>query len=188
MKLPALFWAFFRVGIFGFGGGPSMIPLVHAEVVKRHEWLTDEEFADILAIGNTLPGPIATKMPGYIGYRVGGIAGCIIAVLAVCGPMIVAMIAMLGVFSRYRDVAWINGMSQAVIPVVMVMMGQLTWDFMEKSKASLGWLVAIAIALVAGGLIYWLGVHPGIIIGAILVAALVAPKRTPKAQTKRESA
>ena len=70
-----LFWAFFRVGIFGFGGGPAMIPLVRAEVVTRHHWLTDEEFADVLAIGNTLPGPIATKMPGYIGYRVGGVTG-----------------------------------------------------------------------------------------------------------------
>ncbi|WP_447957362.1 chromate transporter [Vreelandella sp. EE7] len=176
MKHTALFWAFFRVGIFGFGGGPSMIPLVHAEVVKRYAWLTDEEFADILAIGNTLPGPIATKMPGYIGYRVGGTLGCITAVLAVTGPMIVAMIIMLGVFSRYRDVAWISGMGQAVIPVVMVMMGQLTWDFLEKSKASLGWLVSSVIALVAGALIYWLGVHPGIIIGAILAAALLKPK------------
>ena len=187
MILPALFWAFFRVGIFGFGGGPSMIPLIHAEVVKRNAWLTDEEFADVLAIGNTLPGPIATKIPGYIGYRVGGVAGCITAVLAVIGPMIVAMIVMLGVFSRYRDVGWIRGMGQAVIPVVMIMMGQLTWDFLEKSKASLGWLASILLALVAGGLIYGLGVHPGLIIGALLVSALLAPKRKPKAARQTSS-
>ena len=87
-----LFWAFFRVGIFGFGGGPAMIPLVREEVVTRHHWLTDEEFADVLAIGNTLPGPIATKMPGYIGYRVAGVTGCIAAVVAIILPMIVAMI------------------------------------------------------------------------------------------------
>ncbi|WNL38147.1 chromate transporter [Halomonas sp. PAMB 3232] len=185
MTLPALFWAFFRVGIFGFGGGPSMIPLVHAEVVKRHAWLTDEEFADVLAIGNTLPGPIATKIPGYIGYRVGGTAGCLMSVLAVIGPMIVAMIVMLGVFSRYRDVGWIRGMGQAVIPVVMIMMGQLTWDFWEKSKASLGWLISIAIALVAGGLIYGLGVHPGLIIGALLASALLSPKRKPNAARQK---
>lgn len=175
MKQLSLFWAFFRVGIFGFGGGPSMIPLVHAEVVKRYQWLNDEEFADILAIGNTLPGPIATKMPGYIGYRVGGIWGCLIAVGAVIIPMIVAMIIMLGVFSRYRDVAWIRGMGQAVIPVVMVMLGQLTWDFFEKSKASLGWLVSSVMAMVAGGLIYWLGIHPGWVIGALLLTALLRP-------------
>lgn len=177
MKQTALFWAFFRVGIFGFGGGPSMIPLVHAEVVKRHQWVNDEEFADILAIGNTLPGPIATKMPGYIGYRVAGISGCIIAVIAVILPMIAAMIVMLSMFSRYRDVGWISGMGQAVVPVVMVMMGQLTWDFFDKSKKALGWLTSLLMAMVAGGLIYWLGIHPGWVIGSILLTALLLPNR-----------
>lgn len=175
MKQTALLWAFFRVGIFGFGGGPSMIPLVRAEVVTRHQWLTDEEFADVLAIANTLPGPIATKMPGYIGYRVAGTSGCVIAVLATIFPMVVAMIVMLGIFSRYRDVGWIRGMGQAVIPVVMVMMGQLTWDFFDKSQAALGWLASAVMAVAAGAIIYWLGVHPGWVIGAILVTALLRP-------------
>lgn len=182
MKQTALFWAFFRVGIFGFGGGPAMIPLVRAEVVTRHQWLTDEEFADVLAIGNTLPGPIATKMPGYIGYRVAGISGCAAAVIAVILPMIVAMIVMLGIFSRYRDVGWIRGMGQAVIPVVMVMMGQLTWDFFDKSKAALGWLTSAVMAVVAGAVIYWLGVHPGWVIGAILLTALLRPVRKKHAE------
>lgn len=159
-----------------------MIPLVHAEVVARHQWLTDEEFADVLAIGNTLPGPIATKMPGYIGYRVGGVFGCIASVIAVIFPMIVAMIVMLGIFSRYRDVAWIRGMGQAVVPVVMIMMAQLTWDFFDKSKAALGWLVTLAMAIMAAGLIYWLGLHPGWIIGAILLAALLRPTGSKKAE------
>lgn len=182
MKQTALFWAFFRVGIFGFGGGPSMIPLVHAEAVTRYQWLTDEEFADILAIGNTLPGPIATKMPGYIGYRVGGTLGCALSILAVCLPMVIAMIVMLGVFSRYQDVAWIRGMGQAVVPVVMVMMGQLAWDFFDKSQKALGWLVSSLLAIIAGVLIYWLGIHPGFIIGAILLAALLRPARMNKAE------
>ncbi|WP_010630088.1 chromate transporter [Halomonas sp. KM-1] len=173
--LGALFWAFTRIGLLGFGGGPAMIPLVRQEVVKRHAWLSDEEFADILAIGNTLPGPIATKMPGYIGYRVAGTLGCIVAVGAVIIPMIVAMIALLTAFSRYRDVAWIRGMGQAVVPVVMVMMGQLAWDFLDKSQLVLGWLVSLAMAAAAGVLIYLLGVHPGLVIGGILAAALLRP-------------
>ncbi|APX91927.1 chromate transporter [Halomonas sp. 1513] len=176
-----LFMAFLRIGLLGFGGGPAMIPLVQQEVVKRHAWLSDEEFADILAIANTLPGPIATKMPGYIGYRVAGVTGCINAVLAVILPTIIAMIALLGVFSRYRDVAWIQGMGQGVVPVVMVMMGQLAWDFLNKSQLVLGWLVSLAMAAVAGVLIYWLGVHPGWVIGGILAAALLRP--TPKEAT-----
>ena len=175
--LGAVFWAFTRIGLLGFGGGPSMIPLVQQEVVKRHVWMSDEEFADVLAIANTLPGPIATKMPGYIGYRVAGLAGCVTAVAAVIVPMILAMILMLGVFSRYRDVAWIHGMGQAVVPVVMVMLAQLTMDFWDKSRLALGWVISLTLAVVAGGLIYGLGLHPGWVIGALLVAALLQPGR-----------
>lgn len=170
-----LFFSFLRVGLLGFGGGPSMIPLVHEEAVKRRGWLKDEEFADILAIANTLPGPIATKMPGYIGYRIGGVTGCVNALIAGNLPMVVAMILMLGLFSHYRDVGWIHGMGQGVVPVVMVMMVQLTWDFLSKSRSALGWSVSLAMATVAGGLIYWMGVHPGWIIGALLAAALLSP-------------
>lgn len=176
--LGQLFWAFTRIGLLGFGGGPAMIPLVRQEVVKRHAWLDDDAFADVLAIANTLPGPIATKMPGYIGYRVAGKTGCVIAVAAVIVPMIMAMILLLGIFSRYRDVTWIRGMGQAVIPVVMMMMAQLTLDFWNKSRLSLGWGKSLSMAIVAGIFIYFLGVHPGLVIGVVLVAAFFKPEQS----------
>lgn len=179
-----LFWTFTRVGLLGFGGGPSMIPLVQQEVVKRHGWLGNEEFADILAIGNTLPGPIATKVPGYIGYRLGGTLGCINAVLAVILPTIVAMILLLGAFSRYRDLSWVQGMGQGVVPVVMVMMAQLTWDFWRQSRLALGWMISLIMIVSAGVLIYWLGVHPGWVIGALLLAALLRPAPTEREATR----
>ncbi|WP_110657075.1 chromate transporter [Salinicola halimionae] len=172
-----LFMAFLRIGLLGFGGGPSMIPLVRAEAVTRYQWMNDDDFGDVLAIGNTLPGPIATKMAGTIGYRVGGVAGCINAVLAVIVPCIVAMVVLLGLFTRYRDQRWIQGMSEGVVPVVMVMMAQLTWDFFQKSRAALGWIATLIMGAVAGGLIYGLGIHPGLVIAAILVAALLRPER-----------
>ncbi|WP_110666820.1 chromate transporter [Salinicola halophilus] len=172
-----LFVAFLRIGLLGFGGGPSMIPLVRAEAVARYAWMNDDEFGDVLAIGNTLPGPIATKMAGYIGYRVGGVFGCINAIVAVVLPCVLAMVALLGLFTRYRDQRWIQGMSEGVIPVVMVMMAQLTWDFFAKSRVALGWLVTLIMGVIAGGLIYWLDIHPGLVIGAILIAALLRPSR-----------
>src|SRR5690554_6177727 len=110
-----IFGSFLRIGLLGFGGGPSMLPLVHQEVVKRHGWLEDEEFADVLAIANTLPGPIATKIPGYIGYRIGGLLGCINAIAAIALPMIIVMILMLGLFSRHREISWIHGMGQGMV-------------------------------------------------------------------------
>ncbi|MDA3919436.1 MAG: chromate transporter [Salinisphaera sp.] len=169
--------AFTRIGLLGFGGGPSMIPLVHAEVVERYSWMSDEEFSDVLAIGNTLPGPIATKMAGTIGHRVAGIAGAINAALAVMLPCIVAMIALLGLYMAHRDARWINGMGEGVVPVVMVMMIKLTWDFWQKSRQALGIRIAAAMAIVAAGLIYGIGISPGWVIAALLVAALLRPER-----------
>ncbi|TFD95967.1 chromate transporter [Jeotgalibacillus sp. R-1-5s-1] len=170
--------AFFRVGIFGFGGGPSSIPLVHKEVVEQYKWMSDEEFSDVLALGNAMPGPIATKMAGYIGYRVGGVAGMINAVLATTIPTVVAMIFLLTVLNAYRDVAWVNGMAAAVVPVVGVMLAVLTWDFVKKSKGALGW--GLAIVMIAGSLVLLevLGVHPAIVILAILLYALLFGGKT----------
>lgn len=64
-------------------------------------------------------------------------------------------------------------MSQGMVPVVMVMMGQLAWDFLDKSRLALGWGVSLIMAGVAGILIYWAGLHPGLVIGALLVAAML---------------
>lgn len=172
--------SFLKIGLLGFGGGPSMVPLIHDEVVKRRQWMEDREFGDVLAIANTLPGPIATKLPGYIGYKVAGIGGCVNAVMAVILPMIVAMVLLLGFFAQYQGVSWIRGMGQAVVPVVMIMMLQLTWDFWKKSKDTLGIYIGGVMVLAAGILIYWLGVHPGLIIGALLISALVLPVKLAK--------
>ncbi|MFX5046182.1 chromate transporter, partial [Acinetobacter baumannii] len=60
-----LFLAFFRIGIFGFGGGPTMVPLFYTECVKKYKWVTDEDFSDNLALANALPGPIATKLAAF---------------------------------------------------------------------------------------------------------------------------
>ena len=170
-----IFIAFFRSGILGFGGGPSAIPLVHKEVVGTFGFMTDEEFTDILAIGNTLPGPIATKMAGYIGYRVGGVLGLFNALIATVLPTAVAIILFLTVLREYKDLPFIKGMTNGVVPIVGVMMAVLTWEFLKKGKASLGWqkgLLILAVALVA---IWLLQIHPGIIIAVLLVIAFVLP-------------
>jgi chromate transporter len=168
-----LFIAFFRVGIFGYGGGPSSIPLVHKEVVDKYKWMTDEEFGDLVALGNTLPGPIATKLAGYIGYRVAGIIGLINAVLATVLPTIVLMIVLLTSLSSIKEFDWVKGMTAAVIPVVGVMLLVLTIQFFQKAVKSMGWLTTGIMSVVIFGLLSLLNVHPGIIIGVLLLFALL---------------
>lgn len=166
-----LFIAFFRVGMLGYGGGPSSIPLVYKEVVDKYQWMDDEDFSDILALGNTLPGPILTKMAGYIGYRVGGWIGMILSLISSVLPSLLLIILLLTALNAYKDLAWVQGMSKAVVPVVGVMLGVMTWDFIKKSKGSLGWTITGVLVILSVILLEVLNIHPAfLIIGLILYA------------------
>lgn len=175
-----IFIAFFRSGVLGFGGGPAAIPLVHKEVVENFNMMTDQEFSDVLAIGNTLPGPIATKMAGYIGYRVGGILGMVNALVATILPTAFAIILFLTVLREYKDLPFIQGMTNGVVPIVGVMMALLTWEFIKKGKKSLGWKVG-SLIFVASAVALYIGVHPGIIVGILLALALFLPVKEEEA-------
>ncbi|WP_077214790.1 chromate transporter [Bacillus dakarensis] len=188
MKQLQLFLAFFRVGILGYGGGPSSIPLVHKEVVEKYKWMNTDEFGDVLALGNALPGPIATKMAGYIGYRVGGYLGMLNALIANIIPTIALMIILLTVLNNYKDQPWVNGMAAAVVPVVAVMLATLTWDFVKKStKSTLGWGWTLAFVVISLILLELLSIHPAIIIVVLLLSALLKKDGAKKKKETRVS-
>ena len=174
-----LFLAFFRVGMLGYGGGPSSIPLVYKEVVDKYGWMDAEEFSDTLCIGNTLPGPIATKMAGYVGYRVGGWLGTIIAVAATTVPTIVLMIILLTSLASVRHLPWVEGMTRGVVPVIAVMLGVLTWDFAKRAFKSLGRSAAFALLAISFIFTQTLNLHPALIIGALILFALLKPAPPP---------
>lgn len=92
-----------RTGILGYGGGPSVIPLFRHEAVVRYKWMSDDEFGETLAVANTLPGPVATKMAAQIGYQQKGIIGAIVAVLAHIFPSTLAIIGLLSVLYTLKD-------------------------------------------------------------------------------------
>lgn len=182
-KLINIFIAFFRSGILGYGGGPSSIPLVHREVVITFKWMDDEEFGDVLALANALPGPINTKMAGYIGYRVGGIMGLLTALTATVIPTVILMILFLTLLTAYKDRPWVAGMSKAVIPIAGVLMGILTWDFVKKSKNTLGWKGTLIIIVVSAIFMEWLGGHPAFVIIVLLgLAMFIGSKRKEKGE------
>lgn len=170
-----IFIAFFRSSILGFGGGPSTIPLVQKEVVQTFQFLDDEEFTEILAIGNTLPGPIITKMAGYIGFRVGGVLGMLNALVATIIPSAILIIVALTALNEYKDLPFIQGMTRGVMPVIAVMMGVLTWDYVKKSTLALGWKWATILFMLAFTTIILLSMHPAIIIVTMLACALLLP-------------
>lgn len=133
METLSLFWSFTKVGLFGFGGGPSMIPLIQEEVVELRGWLTREEFLDAFAFGSALPGPIATKMAGYVGYKVAGVAGAASAVIGVAVPTVIAMLLLAGVYLRYRESPVFENFLQGVRPVVIALLAMVVWEFAPRA-------------------------------------------------------
>ncbi|MDR3287956.1 MAG: chromate transporter, partial [Peptococcaceae bacterium] len=109
-----LFIAFFRASNFSFGGGPAMIPMIRAEVVDKYHWLSNEEFADLLAIANILPAPISTKLAGTIGYRVKGWPGAVAANMGVIVPMMLVVIFLGNLMVRYAENAAVQAMFKGV--------------------------------------------------------------------------
>ncbi len=121
MILLELFLSYLKIGFFGFGGGYSMLSLIHNEVVTQHQWITNAELSDIIAISQMTPGPIAINSATYIGYTVAGFWGSIIATAAVCLPSLTLMIAVTQFFIHLKNNHYIEGMMTAMRPVVIGM-------------------------------------------------------------------
>ncbi|HLU21677.1 MAG TPA: chromate transporter [Bacillaceae bacterium] len=166
-----IFLAFFIPGILGYGGGPSSIPLIEKEVVDHYDWLTVNEFSEVLALANALPGPIATKMAGYIGYQQGGILGAFVALFATVAPSLILMITLLSILLKYKHSPQVKKMTQLVRPVIAVLLGVMTWDFFQHSLSieGAGFLHTIIIGLLSLLLLVKWKVHPAYVIGGALL-------------------
>lgn len=157
---------FFVANVLGYGGGPASIPLMYQEVVTNYAWTTPSEFSNILALGNALPGPIATKMAAFVGYDVGGWIGLIVALAATIVPSAVALIILLNVLRKHRQSPVVKGMTLLIQPVIAILMLVLTWQMGESAIASIGWIQSLLIAAVAFWAMQIRKIHPALVIVA----------------------
>ncbi len=153
-----------RIGAFGFGGGPAMIPLMQAECVDGRGWLTDQQFLDGLAAGSALPGPISAKMSVYVGMSVAGPAGAAVSFVGVMLPGVVLMSVLAALLVRFRSNPAVSGAMSAVQPVVI---GLLAWTVISLIPDGIRGGAGVALAV--GALIAMaLKVHPAIVIVAAM--------------------
>ncbi len=171
-----LILGFFIANVLGYGGGPASIPLMYREIVTNHQWTTPSDFSNILALGNALPGPIATKIAAFVGYDVGGWFGSVLALAATIVPSAAALILLLKVLQRHRQSPVVKGMTMLVQPVIAIMMLLLTWQMAESSIQSIGIIQSLIIAAVAFWAMQFRKIHPAIVIvAAFAYGGLVIP-------------
>jgi chromate transporter len=162
-----LFLTFTKIGVLGYGGGPAMIPLIQEEVVEGQGWMTEENFVDTLAMGNTLPGPIATKMSMFVGYKIGGWVGGILGLVGLLWPSSVLMMVLGIAFLRFKDMPFAQAMLTAVRPVVVALLAYTAYSVFPASVKN--WHTGL-ICVVAFAAVAFFNVHPAL---TILIAAIL---------------
>lgn len=122
--LLALYWSFLKVGLFTIGGGYAMIPLMEAEVIAVHGWLSAAEFLDIIAVAEMTPGPISINAATFIGYIMGGYAGALIATLGVITPSLVLLTllsrVLITIIQNPGAQNFINGLRSALVALILL--------------------------------------------------------------------
>lgn len=115
-----LAYSFFRVGIFGFGGGFAMIPLMHDLAVNQNHWLSHNEFTAAIALGQITPGPVAISAT-FIGYKVAGFAGALVSTTAVFAPSLGAMYLLDRFYLKVRNSQITHSVMHGVLPVIVAL-------------------------------------------------------------------
>lgn len=115
-----LFWTFFKIGLFNFGGGYAMISFIQNEVVVKHAWLTGAQFTDIVVISQMTPGPIGINMATYTGYAAAqSVWGAAVATVAVCLPSFLLMLLVAGWFLKHQQDKNVKAVFTALRPAVV---------------------------------------------------------------------
>ncbi|WAW02421.1 chromate transporter [Oxalobacter formigenes] len=115
-----LFYAYTKIGIFGFGGGYAMLSLIQHEVVDKYHWLSLAEFTDVIAISQMTPGPIGINSATYIGYTVtGNVWGAILATVAVSLPSFLMVLAISMFFAKFRENRYVSAAFTGLRPVTI---------------------------------------------------------------------
>ena len=115
-----LFITFFKIGLFGFGGGYAMLSLIQHEVVEKYAWLSPQEFTDIVAISQMTPGPIGINTATYIGYTsTGSVLGSIVATFAVCLPSFIIVLSIARIFTKFRKNRYVDDAFKGLRPATV---------------------------------------------------------------------
>ena len=132
-----LFYTFFKIGLFGFGGGYAMLSMIQGEVVTRYGWLTSQEFTDIVAISQMTPGPIGITSATYVGFTAtGSVWGSIIATLAVVLPSFILMLAISKFFLKYQKHPVVEAVFSGLRPAVVGLLASAALVLMKTENFS----------------------------------------------------
>ena len=172
-----LYLAFFRTGIFTFGGGLAMMPMLQKELIEKKHWLTEEDLIDYYAIGQSTPGIIAVNVATFVGYRQAGVLGAIVATLGIISPSIIIITILAGTINSISEYPRVQAALKGINVAVAALLTTVIIKFAKKTIKNI-WNVLFMLA--AFLCIFWLKVPSFIIILAAIALGCLNTVRLQK--------
>lgn len=150
-SLGTLFFTFFKIGLFTFGGGYAMIALLEEEFIQRRKWLDKDEFLDMTAIAESTPGPVAINSATYLGYKLAKVPGAATATVAVCLPSFLIIYAISLFFEQFTQLTVIASAFKGIQVCVIYLIfsaGMRMLKSLDKSPFATGVLAAVMLVMV----------------------------------------
>ena len=150
-SLGTLFFTFFKIGLFTFGGGYAMIALLEEEFIQRRKWLDKDEFLDMAAIAESTPGPVAINSATYLGYKLAKVPGAATATVAVCLPSFLIIYAISLFFEQFTQLTVIANAFKGIQVCVIYLIfsaGVRMLKSLDKSPFATGVLAAVMLVMV----------------------------------------
>ena len=179
-----LFFSFLKIGAFTLGGGYAMIPLIRQEVVERKRWIKDEEFLNMIALSQSVPGVMAVNAAFFTGYKLRGMKGAVVAVLGSILPSFLIILLIASVFVRYHHLPAVEAVMKGIRPAVVALIAAPLYKMaksaglMQRKSAGqpvknvvFSWLLLL-IPISAALLIWLADISPVWIILVTIVASL----------------
>ncbi|SFA85389.1 chromate transporter [Clostridium frigidicarnis] len=167
MLLLQIFFTFLKIGMFSFGGGYAMLPMIEKEIVNNHQWISYSDFIDIIGISQMTPGPIAINSATFVGFKVAGILGSVVATLGVVTFSFVIVSIATHYIIKFKDSVTLKSMLKGMKPALI---GLIICAFLSLAKESFVNLKSILIGIVIAFISFKSKIHPIIV---IVIAALM---------------
>ena len=163
-----LFTTFFKIGLFSFGGGFAMIPLIQREVIEKHKWSDEKDFLDMLVLAQSTPGPIAVNTSVFVGYKMAGVAGAIMATLGTVLPSFIVILLLALFFAEVRENRYVDAAFRAMRPAVVAL---IVAPLIGLVKGMKWYMMAVAAAVAIA--VWYFGFSPAYLIAIALVGGVV---------------
>ena len=177
------FRTFFKIGLFTFGGGYAMIPMIETEIVDKKHWISKDELMDLLAIAQSCPGVFAINISIFIGYRLRGVKGGISCAVGTALPSFLNILLIALFFHQFKENPYVAALFRGVRPAVVALIAVPTFNMAKKAKLN---KFTIWIPVVSALLIWLCGVSPILIILAAGFAGFFVGKAKRKKADREE--